>query len=105
MTRLSVTDRDGVQSTVEAEAGLSAMEAIRSAGVEQLLAICGGMCACATCHIYVDPECLELLPAMGSDEDELLSALSHRRENSRLACQIRLGPAIPHLNVQLAPED
>jgi 2Fe-2S ferredoxin len=42
---------------------------------------------------------------MGSDEDELLSALSHRRENSRLACQIRLGPAIPDLNMQLAPED
>jgi 2Fe-2S ferredoxin len=42
---------------------------------------------------------------MGSDEDELLSALSHRRENSRLSCQIQLGPAIPALNVQLAPED
>jgi 2Fe-2S ferredoxin len=81
------------------------MEAIRSAGVEQLLAICGGVCACATCHVYVDPECLELLPPMGSDEDELLSALSHRRENSRLSCQIQLGPAIPALNVQLAPED
>jgi ferredoxin, 2Fe-2S len=105
MTRLSVTDRDGVQTTVEAEPGLSAMEAIRSAGVEQLLAICGGVCACATCHVYVGPECLEFLPPMGSDEDELLSALSHRRENSRLACQIRLGPAIPDLNVQLAPED
>jgi 2Fe-2S ferredoxin len=81
------------------------MEAIRSAGVEQLLAICGGVCACATCHVYVDPEYLELLPPMGSDEDELLSALSHRRKNSRLACQLQLGPAIPHLQVQLAPED
>jgi len=105
MTRLSVTDRDGVQTTTEAGAGQSAMEAIRSAGVEQMLAICGGVCACATCHIYVDPERLELLPPMGSDEDELLSALSHRRENSRLACQIPLGPAIADLNVQIAPED
>ena len=105
MTRLSITDRDGAQTTVEAQAGHSAMEAIRSAGVEQLLAMCGGMCACATCHVYVDPECLEFLPPMGSDEDELLSALSHRRENSRLACQFRLGPTIPDLNVQLAPED
>ncbi len=105
MTRLSVTDRDGVQTTTEAGAGQSAMEAIRSAGVEQMLAICGGVCACATCHIYVDPERFELLPPMGSDEDELLSALSHRRENSRLACQIPLGPAIPDLNVQIAPED
>ena len=105
MTRLSVTDRDGVQTMIEAGAGQSAMEAIRSAGVEQMLAMCGGVCACATCHIYVDPELLELLPPMGSDEDELLSALSHRRENSRLACQISLGPAIPDLNVQIAPED
>lgn len=105
MTRLSITDRDGIQTTIEAEAGQSAMEAIRSAGVAQMLAMCGGVCACATCHIYVDPERLELLPPMGSDEDELLSALSHRRENSRLACQIRLGPAIADLNVQLAPED
>jgi 2Fe-2S ferredoxin len=105
MTWLSITDRDGAQTTVEAQAGQSAMEVIRSAGVEQLLAICGGVCACATCHVYVDPECLAFLPPMGSDEDELLSALSHRRENSRLACQIRLGPAIPDLNMQLAPED
>lgn len=105
MTRLSVTDRDGVQTTIEAQAGQSAMEAIRSAGVAQMLAICGGMCACATCHIYVDPERLELLPPMGSDEDELLSALAHRRQSSRLACQIRLGPTIVDLNVQLAPED
>ena len=105
MTRLSITDRDGVQTTVEAQGGQSAMEAIRSAGVEQLLAICGGVCACATCHVYVDAARLELLPPMGTDEDELLSALSHRRENSRLACQIPLGPAIPELNVQLAPED
>jgi 2Fe-2S ferredoxin len=105
MTRLSVTDRDGTATTVEAQAGQSAMEAIRCAGVEQLLAICGGVCACATCHVYVDPEFLEFLPPMGSDEDELLSALSHRRENSRLACQIRLGPAITDLTVQLAPED
>jgi 2Fe-2S ferredoxin len=105
MTRLSITDRDGAQTTVEAQAGQSAMEVIRSAGVEQLLAICGGVCACATCHVYVDPECLAFLPPMGSDEDELLSALSHRRENSRLACQVRLGPAIPDLNMQLAPED
>jgi ferredoxin, 2Fe-2S len=105
MTRLSVTDRDGVQTTVEGQPGQSAMEAIRSAGVEQMLAMCGGVCACATCHVYVAPECLEFLPPMGSDEGELLSALSHRRENSRLACQIRLGPAIPDVNVQLAPED
>lgn len=105
MTRLSITDRDGAQTTVEAQAGQSAMEVIRSAGVEQLLAMCGGVCACATCHVYVDPECLAFLPPMGSDEDELLSALSHRRENSRLACQIRMGPAIPDLNMQLAPED
>ena len=105
MTRLSVTDRDGVQTAIEVEDEQSAMEAIRSAGVAQMLAICGGMCACATCHVYVDPERLGLLPPMGSDEDELLSVLAHRRENSRLACQIRLGPAIADLNVQLAPED
>src|SRR5260370_40829127 len=105
MTRVAVNDRSGVQTTVEAKAGHSAMEAIRCAGVEQLLAICGGVCACATCQVYVDPECLEFLPPMGSDEDELLSALSHRRENSRLSCQIGLGPAIPDLNLQLAPED
>jgi 2Fe-2S ferredoxin len=105
MTRISITDRDGVQITIEGEAGLSVMEAIRSAGVEQMLAICGGMCACATCHVYVDPERLQSLPPMGPDEDELLSALSRRRENSRLACQIRLGPTVADLKVQLAPED
>ena len=53
-------------------------------------AICGGMCSCATCHVYVDPEWLPKLPARMSDESDMLGDLSHRRENSRLSCQVIL---------------
>ena len=53
-------------------------------------AICGGMCSCATCHIYVDPDWVEKLPPPMSDERDLLSELSHHRENSRLSCQVEI---------------
>jgi 2Fe-2S ferredoxin len=81
------------------------MEAIRAAGVDELLAICGGVCACGTCHVYVDPQFAEIITPMGPDESELLSALTHRRPNSRLACQIRLEAPLVELKVQVAPED
>lgn len=75
---LFFTRRDGREETVVAEAGHSVMEAIRTAGVDELLALCGGCCACATCHVYVDEEFLDLLPPIGEDENDLLDSSDHR---------------------------
>ncbi|MBX9732190.1 MAG: 2Fe-2S iron-sulfur cluster binding domain-containing protein, partial [Sphingomonas sp.] len=56
MPQLTVVMRNGEERTIEGEAGLSVMEVIRDAGIDEILALCGGCCSCATCHVHVDPE-------------------------------------------------
>lgn len=105
MPKLLVTDRAGSERALDGEAGLSVMEVIRDAGFDELLALCGGCCSCATCHVYVDPSFAEALPKMSEDENDLLDSSDHRQANSRLACQVRLIDALDGLSVQIAPED
>ena len=87
------------------EAGLSVMEAIRDAGIDEVLALCGGCCSCATCHVHVDPEFAAKLPKMSADEDDLLDSTSDRDERSRLSCQIELTDALDGMKVTIAAED
>ena len=105
MVQVTVTTRDGVESVVEGEEGLSLMEVIRDNGYDELLALCGGCCSCATCHVHVDPEFMDALPPMSEDEDDLLDSSDHRNERSRLSCQIPVTAALAGLRVQIAPED
>jgi 2Fe-2S ferredoxin len=105
MANLVIVGRDGKERTVEGKAGWSVMENIRDAGFDELLALCGGCCSCATCHVHVDQAWLAELPPMGPDEDDLLDSSDHRRPNSRLSCQIEYGEALDGLRVQIAPED
>jgi 2Fe-2S ferredoxin len=81
------------------------MEVIRDNGYDELLALCGGCCSCATCHVHVDPEFMDALPPMSDDEDDLLDSSDHRNERSRLSCQIPVTAALAGLRVQIAPED
>lgn len=81
------------------------MEAIRDAGIDELLALCGGCCSCATCHVHVDPAFADRLPPMSEDESDLLDSSDHRRETSRLSCQVPLTDALAGLRVTIAPED
>ena len=105
MPKLVVVTRDGSERAVDGDVGLSVMEVIRENGFDELLALCGGCCSCATCHVHVDEPWLEALPPMKGDEDDLLDSSSHRRPNSRLSCQIEYGEALDGLRVQIAPED
>jgi len=105
MTQLIVTTRKGEERSLDAAAGLTAMQAIRDSGVDELLALCGGVCSCATCHVYVDSRFAAVLPAMTVDENELLDASSHRKEGSRLSCQIAMNAGLEGLRVTIAPED
>lgn len=105
MPKLTVADRSGAERTIEVEDGLTVMEAIRDNGFDELLALCGGCCSCATCHVHVDPAFADKLPAMSEDEDDLLESSDHRVETSRLSCQIEFTPALDGLKVQIAPED
>jgi 2Fe-2S ferredoxin len=81
------------------------MEAIRDKGIDELMALCGGCCSCATCHVIVDPEFVPQLSAMSEDEDDLLDSSEHRQPTSRLSCQIRMKDELTGLRVTIAPED
>ncbi|MET0364983.1 MAG: 2Fe-2S iron-sulfur cluster-binding protein [Sphingobium sp.] len=105
MPLLNVTTRDGIAHAIDGQDGLSLMEAIRAAGIDELVALCGGCCSCATCHVYVDAGDFDRLAAMGADENDLLDSSMNRTELSRLACQIRLSHETGNLHVAIAPED
>jgi ferredoxin, 2Fe-2S len=105
MPQIIVTTRDGDERRLDAALGLSAMQAIRDGGVNDLLALCGGACSCATCHVYVDSAFVSALPPMSEDEHDILDGSSHRAPTSRLSCQIRLTAELDGLRVTVAPED
>ena len=94
MPRLVVTNREGATSEIEVADGLTVMEAIRDNGFDELLALCGGCCSCATCHIHVDAAFADKLPKMSEDEDDLLESSDHRAATSlpaKLGWTLRAG--------------
>jgi 2Fe-2S ferredoxin len=104
MPLLRVVNLEGVEREVKVPSGGVLMEPLRDLD-EGITAICGGMCACATCHIYVDPEWVAKLPAPMTDETDMLRDLATRKETSRLSCQIQLTDALDGLRVTIAPEE
>jgi len=105
MPKLVLTDADGEVRELQAETGRTLMEVLRDHGVGEILALCGGCCSCATCHVYVDQSFKERLPPMSEDEDMLLEGAEHREAASRLSCQIRITDALDGLQVKVAPQD
>ncbi|MBX9796544.1 2Fe-2S iron-sulfur cluster-binding protein [Sphingomonas sp.] len=105
MPQLIVVMRNGEERTVTGEAGLSVMEVIRDAGIDEILALCGGCCSCATCHVHVDPAFAAKLPAISLDENDLLDSTAGRDGTSRLSCQIPFTDALDGLRVRIAEED
>ncbi len=105
MAKLVVVSRDGTEKILEAEDGLSVMEIIRDGGIDELLALCGGCCSCATCHVHVDPAFAGLLPPIGPDENDLLDSSEHRDDRSRLSCQLPFTAALDGMKVTIAAED
>ena len=105
MPKLIVVTREGEERELAGEAGLSVMEVIRDAGIDEILALCGGCCSCATCHVNVDPDFAAKLPKMSEDENDLLDSSADRDATSRLSCQIELTDALDGLKVRIAAED
>ncbi len=105
MPKLIVVNRDGEETPIEAQPGLSVMEVIRDNGFDDLLALCGGACSCATCHVFVDPAFVDKLPPVSEDENDLLDSSEHRKETSRLSCQLVVSDAIDGMKVEIAPDD
>ncbi|MDQ1303050.1 MAG: ferredoxin, 2Fe-2S [Pseudomonadota bacterium] len=102
MPRVIFQDSDGRRIEVQAPVGNTAMEAAVDNRVSGILAECGGACACATCHAYIAAEWLARLKPMEEMEDAMLDAATDRRANSRLLCQIELGPELDGLYITVA---
>jgi 2Fe-2S ferredoxin len=105
MPRLIVVDRSGAEHEIEARSGWSVMENIRDHGFDELLALCGGCCSCATCHVHVDPAWSARLKPIKNEEDDLLDTSDHRTGTSRLSCQILFAAELDGLRVAIAPAD
>ena len=105
MVQITVTDRSGSTQSIEVQQGTSLMEALRDNGFDEVLAICGGCCSCATCHVYIDEANANALPAISSDENDLLEFIENRDERSRLSCQIPVTDELNQLRVTIAPEE
>jgi ferredoxin, 2Fe-2S len=101
--KIHVTDRDGREHALDAIEGWRVMEIIRDHGLP-IKAECGGACACATCHVYVDPDWVPKLAEPREDEIDMLDEAFLVEDNSRLSCQIIFAPELDGLRVKLAPE-
>ena len=101
--KLYVTDHDGNEQQIEGIDGWQLMEAIRDQGME-IKAECGGACACATCHVYIDEEWKNKIPEKSEEEMDMLDLAFDVQENSRLSCQIIITPNLEGLKVTLAPD-
>lgn len=105
MSTLIVENRAGQQVSMQARPSLTLMDIMRDNGVEEILALCGGTCSCATCHIIVADEFADLVGPASEDENDLLDCSDHRGPHSRLACQVVFSDELDGICVRIAPED
>ena len=98
-----VKDREGNSHKLKADAGSTIMEIIRDAGLE-IEAACGGCCACATCHVYVDENWHNKLKTMDEEENSMLDQAFYVINSSRLSCQLEFDEKIDGIELTLAPE-
>lgn len=104
MPTITVVTPAGQQSKLDAYSGMTLMETLRDAGFDDIQALCGGTCSCATCHVFIDPAFMDRLAPMSADEEDLLSAVDARSPQSRLSCQIVIDDNIDGMEVTIAPE-
>jgi ferredoxin, 2Fe-2S len=103
MVSITYKDSEGNSRTVEAQQGSTVMETALREGVPGIEAECGGACACATCHVYVDPDWMEVVGKPEQMEEDMLDFAFEVRPNSRLSCQIKVTEALNGLVVTTPP--
>ena len=101
MPQVTYIEHDGTEHRVEVEEGLSVMRGAVDNGVPGIDADCGGQCACATCHVFVNEAWLERTGSKGEQEESMLSFAATEQPNSRLSCQIEMTAALDGLVVRL----
>ena len=99
MTKIVFVDHEGVETVVDGTDGMSVMEVAIENNIEGILAECGGACACATCHVYVDAAFREVTGEPDDMEDAMLEFNENTQPNSRLSCQIEVNPELEGLRV------
>jgi ferredoxin, 2Fe-2S len=105
MAKFTVETRSGKQIEVVGRDNVPLMKLIRRAGVEELVAQCGGTCSCATCHVYLTlPAGASVIPA-GPSENMMLANATDRTISSRLSCQVRFDASLDGMHVVIAPEN
>jgi 2Fe-2S ferredoxin len=103
MPNVTYIEPNGKQRVIDVPAGWSLMQSATSNGVEGIEAACGGSCACATCHCYIEGELAANVPAATEDEIAVLDHVAaERKANSRLSCQITMTPELEGLIVRVA---
>ena len=100
MVKIVFIDSAGQSRDVEAEQGSTVMESAVRNGVPEIEAECGGACACATCHVYIDPEWVEATGKAEPMEEDMLDFAFEVQPNSRLSCQIKVRPALDGLVIR-----
>jgi len=101
MAKITFITHDGQEQMVDIAEGWSLMEGAVKNGVPGIDADCGGACACATCHVYVDPAWTAALPAKSDSEEAMLDFALVTSPNSRLSCQIKVTPELDGLIVRV----
>jgi ferredoxin, 2Fe-2S len=101
MAKITFIQPDGTSQTVSAEPGLTVMEAAKLNNIEGIEAECGGACACATCHVYVDEAWRDKAGKAEVMEEDMLDFAFDVRDGSRLCCQIKVTPALDGLTVRV----
>ncbi len=101
MAKITYIEHDGTEHVVDVADGLSVMEGAVNNMIPGIDADCGGACACATCHVYVDEKWLPKLDAKEDMEQTMLDFAPDVQENSRLSCQIKVSDDIDGLVVRM----
>ena len=104
MALIKITNLKGEKSELDAPNGDTLMEALRDNGYDEIEAICGGVCSCSTCHVYIEGGWMEKLGERSEDEYQLVSSTEHFRDNSRLSCQITVTDEMDGLEVTIAEQ-
>jgi len=105
MPKVIYITRDQKRHEVDVPNGYTVMEGAINNNIEGIVAECGGACACATCHSYVDELWLSKVPPMDDMEDSMLDAAYERKPNSRLTCQIEMNSELDGLVIHVAEND
>ena len=105
MPKIIYITPDGTKKEVVVENGYSVMEGAINNNIPGIVAECGGACACATCHSYVDEAWLDRMPTMDDMEDSMLDAAYERKDNSRLTCQIEVNDELDGLVIHVADNE